>query len=100
MVSTLPQQREKQHTWFTNVHAHNASFIEKVTKWLSVTEQADIPQDHAEPSLTGIAQHDNAPANGNATSDVHVSECNENAGNTDRMETYITVIQLLYNWTM
>jgi len=93
-MPVLPQEEQtKQHTWFTKVHAHNESFIEKVTKWLSVTEQADLAQDHAEPSLAGIAQHENAPANGNATSDVHVSECNKNAGYPDTMET--SAIQLV-----
>ena len=79
-----PEEQEKQNTWFTKVHEHNTSFIEKVTKWLSETEQSGVAEEHAEPSVTAITQEDeDAPANVNATSDGNVDVMENSAEQLD-----------------
>ena len=85
VMPMLPQEeQDKQSAWFTSIHAHKVSFIDEVTKWLSdVKAQASGDSDHTESSLTDAPLSEKAHVVENPTPDVHLTEYNQHAGNTD-----------------
>ena len=88
VMPMLPQEeQDKQSAWFTSIRAHKVSFIDEVTKWLSdVKAQASGDPDHTESSLTDAPLSEKAHVVENPTPDVHLTEYNQHAGNTDTTE--------------